>query len=341
MIKYLLYSLTLITFFPSVVADTQCPVVPSLGADRRVDKNVFRLVQYNVEWLFIDEYNGCPGSSCTWTNQSQASTHLDYVTKVINDIDADYINFCEIEGCDELNMLISKTNLDYKPYLIQGTDSSTGQNVGVLTKIDPKTNLIRTEDRYEYPLPGSNCGYTGSSGTTGVSKHYITTMNINEMNIAIFGSHLLAYPTDSSRCASREAQAQVLQPYIFDYINKGYEVIVIGDLNDYDNKVPDINNHMPISKVLDILKGFEGDYKNLYELQPVSTFVNQADRYTEWYDENKNCKQDKSDLSMIDHILVSKKIYEKISNVFMYHDYQQSCGTYNSDHWPIVVDFTF
>jgi exonuclease III len=329
-------------FLPLVVlSDTQCPIAPSVPGDRRPDVNRFRLVQYNVEWLFIDQYNGCPGSSCTWANQTEANTHMDWVTNVLNELDADYVNFCEIEGCDELNMLTSLTTSAYKPYLIKGSDSSTGQNVGVLTKIDPVTDLMRNEDRIGYPISGSTCGYNGSSGTSGVSKHYYTTLNINKTPVAIIGAHLLAYPTDPSRCASREAQALVLQESIYSLYSQGYEIIVLGDFNDYDGTVLDINSHKPISQVLEILKGNQGLYSGKYNLKPVSSLINQTERYTEWWDENSNCKQDKSDLSMIDHILVTSELFNKISNVFPYHGYTQYCNTYNSDHWPVVVDFDF
>ena len=338
-LSYLLLPLIAIT--GTYATDTQCPVAPTVPGDRRADVNRFRLVQYNVEWLFIDQYNGCPGSSCTWANQSEANTHMDWVVNVLDELDGDYINFCEIEGCDELNMLKSLTSNTYNPYLIKGTDSSTGQNVGVLTKIDPVTNLLRNEDRASYPIPGSTCGYTGSSGTSGVSKHYYTTLNLNKIPVAIVGAHLLAYPTDPSRCVSREAQALVLQETIAQLSAESYEIIVLGDFNDYDGAVPDINSHKPISQVLEILKGNAGPYKSKYNLKPVSSFIAQSDRYTEWWDENANCKEDKSDLSMIDHILVSPGLYEKISNVFAYHGYTQYCNTYNSDHWPVVVDFVF
>ena len=342
LLHYLSYLLLpLIAFTGTYATDTQCPVAPNVPDDRRADVNRFRLVQYNVEWLFIDQYNGCPGSSCVWANQSEANTHMDWVVNVLDELDGDYINFCEIEGCDELNMLKSLTSNTYNPYLIKGTDSSTGQNVGVLTKIDPVTNLMRNEDRASYPIAGSTCGYTGSPGTSGVSKHYYTTLKINECPVAIVGAHLLAYPTDSSRCASREAQAVVLQETILELTEQGYEIIVLGDFNDYDGAVPDINSHKPISQVLEILKGNAGPYKAQYNLKPVSSFIAQSERYTEWWDENANCKQDKSDLSMIDHILVSSELYEKISNVFAYHGYTQYCNTYNSDHWPVVVDFNF
>ena len=89
-----------------VSSDTECPIIVSYG-DRRKDKNSLRLIQYNVEWLFIDYCSSskCPGTGCTWVNQTEAETHMEYVAKVVKDLNPDIINFCEIEGCDELNML--------------------------------------------------------------------------------------------------------------------------------------------------------------------------------------------------------------------------------------------
>jgi exonuclease III len=331
----------LLSLFSSIVfSDIECPLVTSIG-DRRSDKSKLRLVQYNVEWLFIDYYSNmdCPGNGCTWKNTSEAETHLSYVSKVIHDLNPDIINFCEIEGCDELNML--KTSLNdntYMPYLKKGTDTSTGQNVGLLTRVDPLVSLYRTEERYDYPIDGSKCGYTGA-GSTGVSKHYITEFKLSNMNIAVIGVHFIAIPTDSSRCAQREGQASVLQPVIESYISKGYEVIVIGDLNDFDGVVLDVNSNKPNSQVLSILKGDFGEYQGKYKLTSVAENVKQSERYSDWYDSDNNCNtQSNKDYSMIDHVLVTSGIKNKISDVYFYHGYSEYCGTYNSDHYPFVID---
>ena len=337
MIKWLLF----ITFFAGLVfADTECPIVTNIG-DRRSDKNKLRLVQYNVEWLFIDYYSAmdCPGNGCTWKNTSEAETHLSYVSKVIHDLNPDIINFCEIEGCDELNMLKSSLNDEtYVPYLKKGTDTSTGQNVGMLTRVDPIVSLYRTEEKYNYPISGSKCGYTGT-GSTGVSKHYITEFKLDSMNIAFIGTHFVAIPTESSRCAQREGQASVLQPVISNYISKGYEVIFLGDLNDFDGIVLDVNSNKPTSQVLEILKGNFGDYKGKYQLISAAESVVQTQRYSDWYDSDDNCNtQSNKDYSMIDHVLVTSGIKNKITDVFFYHGYSEYCGTYNSDHYPVVID---
>jgi exonuclease III len=322
-------------------SETECPYISSNG-DRRSNKDKLRLVQYNVEWLFIDYYSpmNCPGSGCTWVNQSEAEIHMDYVSKVVKQLNPDIINFCEIEGCDELNILKDKLDdKSYTPYLKKGTDTSTGQNVGMLTRIDPLVNLYRSELKYNYPVPGSKCGYTGSGGSSGVSKHYITEFKFNGYDVAFISAHLLAIPTDPSRCAQREAQASVLQNVIFGYINKGYEIIMIGDFNDYDAEVLDSNNNKPISRVLDILKGYQGELSGQYQLYNVAEEIKQNERYSDWWDSDNNCNTiSQKDYSMIDHILVTDSIKYNIIDVFIYHGYDEYCGKYNSDHYPVVLD---
>ena len=328
-------------FVTSVLSDTECPYVTS-NEDRRADKSKLRLVQYNVEWLFIDYYSpmNCPGTGCTWVNQSEANTHMDYVANVVKKLNPDVINFCEVEGCDELNILKDKLDGSYVPYLKKGTDTSTGQNVGMLTRVDPNVNLYRTEIKYNYPLPNSNCGYTGATSSTGVSKHYITEFRFNNYNIALISAHLIAIPTDSSRCAQREGQASILQSVIYDYINDGYEVIMMGDFNDYDAEILDINNNKPTSNVLDILKGYKGDAAGRYQLYSVAEEIVQNQRYSDWWDSDNNCNTlSQKDFSMIDHILVTDAIRKNIANVFIYHGYDEYCGKYNSDHYPVVIDF--
>jgi hypothetical protein len=105
-------------FSPFIKGDTECPIVSSFG-DRRKDKNSLRLVQYNVEWLFIDYYSSmdCPGDGCSWHSVSDAQTHLSYVANVINNLQPDIISLCEVEGCDELNILKEQLDNTYNPYL--------------------------------------------------------------------------------------------------------------------------------------------------------------------------------------------------------------------------------
>jgi exonuclease III len=284
-------------------------------------------MQYNVEWLFIDYYSNmnCPGEGCTWKNITEAETHMDYVAKRIQSINPDIINLCEVEGCDELNLLKDKLDGTYNPYLIKGTDASTGQNVGMLTRVDPINN--------------SNCGYTGTQETTGVSKHYITEFQFNGLNIAFISAHLIAIPTDKSRCAQREAQAMILQSVIMGFVQQNYEIIMIGDFNDFDAEIMDVNDSKPTSQVLDILKGLKGDFAGKYLLNSIAETIEYSERYSDWWDSDNNCNTSSiADYSMIDHILVTDAIRNNIVNSFVYHEYDEYCGKYDSDHFPVVID---
>ena len=336
-----------IPFFIAIIkiiyADTECPNVLSIG-DRRTNKNNLRLMQYNAEWLFVDYYSAmnCPGDGCTWKNTTEALNHMSHVAKVIYDLNPDIINFCEVEGCDELNMLKNELDGSYVPYLKKGTDTGTGQNVGMLTRVDPLINLYRDESKYYYPLPDSQCGYNGSQTTTGVSKHYITEFNINNIDIVFISAHLIAIPTEPARCAQREAQASILQKIIYNYITNDYEVIMIGDFNDYDAEIQDLNDNKPTSRVLDILKGNAGDYGGKYNLYSIAETIVKEERYSDWWDSDNNCNtSSQKDYSMIDHVLVTDAIRKNIINTFIYHGYNEYCGKYNSDHYPVVVDLIF
>jgi len=278
--------------------DTQCPYI---GSAPNTNANVTRtrIMQYNVEWLFLKTYNSCPGSGCSWATLADATTHL-----------------------------------------LFGTDSATGQNVGILTKLTPVADLKRSAETKTYPIAGSHCG-SGSSGSTGVSKHYYTQYDINGKTVFLVGAHLLAFPTDTSRCASREAQAAILQDLVVSLlsVNPGAELILLGDFNDYDAEVADSNGDKPITAVLDILKGVSGEHAGEYTLVSAASLVQQSQRYTSWWDPNDDCVATLNEMSMIDHVLMTPGLVDKVAQVVFAHPYTEYCGTYNSDHYPVMVDF--
>ncbi len=336
-------------FIIPIKPDTECPTIVNPGEYRisHPNKDIVRLMQFNVEWFFLDYYSNanCPGDGCTWHNASEANIHMNYISSVIATLQPDILNICEIEGCDELTSLNKVLNTNYNQnsynyFLKKGTDTATGQNVGLLTKINPNIPLYRTEEKLPYPIEGSQCG-CNSNGTTGVSKHYITefTFPNSKTNVAFIAAHLLAIPTDPCRCSQREVQAQVLQNVIYSYVKNNYEIIFIGDLNDYDDEVLDANNNIPISMTLDILKGIKGNNSGMYRLHNAANEIPQQKRYSDWWDPNNDCKSESNEFSMIDHILVSSSLLQKIDNVFIYQVYEEFCGKYNSDHYPVIVDF--
>jgi exonuclease III len=324
-------------------ADTECPNVPT-SQENRVPKggSTFKIMQYNVEWFFIDYFaaSDCPGDGCSWKNESEAKIHIEYVSKVIGYLNPDIVNLCEVEGCDELNQLVASLgeNSGYKPYLKKGTDTATGQNVGMITRVDPRVNLFRSEEKISYPIAGSKCGYTGPTTLSGVSKHYFTEFNFYDRNVLFVGAHLIAFPTDSARCAQREAQAQVLQNVIFQYFSKGYEIMILGDFNDFDGEIMDSNNNKPTSRVLDIIKGKFGTYSGKYELNTAEEKITKTLRFSDWWDKNDNCVSTPTEFSLIDHILLTPFLNDKIIRAYIYQRYSEFCGKYNSDHYPMIIE---
>jgi len=319
-------------------AQKECPTAPSVPKDRRTDKGTLKIATYNAEWLFLNRSN-CPGTGCAWPTEAAALDHMQDVADEITILNADIVNLAEVQDCivlTRLNGLLKGMN--YLPYLLTGTDTSTGQNVALLTRVDPSVNLQRTSNRVDYPIPGSTCGST-SSGNTAVSKHYYTTFNVEGLPnpLTIFGLHFLAFPDDKIRCVQREGQASVIKALVASYLGEGHSVVVLGDVNDFDGTVIDASGNVPISTVLDILRdplpSKAGD-----ELTNVASFVAAASqRYSCWWDKDESCSVQHDELSMIDHLLISNDLVPLVTGAYMDHSYQAACNTYESDHWPVVV----
>jgi hypothetical protein len=326
-----------------------CPNAPANPQDRRTDKTKLKLGTFNAEWLFPGNDPYSPRTI------AQADQHLLDVAGAIAAFNPDMLTIEEVANCTMLVRLIDvlKTRHNIQglvPYMVAGTDTATGQNVGLITRIDPSSNLWRTANRWNYPIPNSKCGYTGSSGTTGVSKHYIANFKINGVSVAMLGLHFLAFPTDPSRCVQREGQASVMRSMINNEMTNNQEIIILGDWNDYSYDVKDSANDVPTSRVMHIVKnglvnsgladfGFDNSSGEVSPsmLKPMTTAIPptlhepsqrapQAQRYTSIYDGNK--------VSMIDHILVSERISNAITSITFDHAY----AAYTvSDHWPVWI----
>jgi len=327
--------------------EDECNWAPEAPEDRRTDKTKLNIMHWNTEWLFLDKWDK------RWSSYEEAVEHLHDVAKVIRQVSADVINLAEVESCAVLQALVDAIGDDtYEFYLKRGTDTSTGQNVGLLTRVDPIEDLWRTSDRAAYPVEGSHCSQNQPSGhkrlrssTYGVSKHYFTRIAPEGFGeIFLAGTHLLAFPDDPARCEKREAQSMVLQSILRDEMMRGNSTVVaFGDMNDFDGQVPDVANSQPISRTLEILKdvvqlsGWDGD-----ELLNVAERVEQDRRYTAYYNPDKSvCKTAKDSSTSIDHVLVDSRLLAR-TNVVHFDNavFQPPCATQQgvfSDHWPILV----
>ncbi|KAG7391594.1 hypothetical protein PHYPSEUDO_004096 [Phytophthora pseudosyringae] len=337
-------ALAVVTRFPSLhttnAAFAACAEAPANPGDRRTSTSQLKVATFNAAFLFLGTEShalSCPGGDCPWTTAADAESHVIQIASVIKSLDADIIQLNEVEDCTVLEAIITqlKTLGDstYQPYLVRGADTSTGQNSALLTRVDPVVDLQRTETRATIPVSGSSCpSSSGYSSSKGVSKHFYTTFNVTGFSkpLTLVGAHLLANPESKPRCFEREAQATVLAGLANAAVEEGHHAIVTGDLNDWSADVLDKNSNAPISAVLSILAGDK--------FVDVASKVAQTDRYTEWYDEDNDCVYEDTELSSLDHMLVSKSLSSALSSVSFNHDlYTTSCSGYNSDHYPVSI----
>eukprot|EP01102_Stenamoeba_stenopodia_P010063 TRINITY_DN2991_c0_g2_i1.p1 TRINITY_DN2991_c0_g2~~TRINITY_DN2991_c0_g2_i1.p1 ORF type:complete len:350 (-),score=69.13 TRINITY_DN2991_c0_g2_i1:233-1282(-) len=337
--------LIVIVAFSAIATADECPDAPSTPGDRRPNKNQLVVAAYNTEWLFWDRSN-CPGSGCPWPNQAAAELHFKAIALEIETLNADIVSLEEVQDCSALQRLLSymNPNTGYVPYLISGTDTATGQNVGLLTRVDPSMDLKRTDYRYDYPVYGSKC--YGSSlkqveaDTTGLSKHYYTVINVNDVRILFVGIHLVAFPTMDVRCSQREAQASVVQ-YIVKSMEGEYdELIILGDCNDYSATAVDAAGDIPTSRVLEFLS--MPTYSEDYVMTNVASVLPQNLRYSCWWDADDSCYDEGGkENTMIDHLLVSPGLEKYMVSATIAHTYNATCKSYYSDHWPVVATFSF
>ena len=182
-------------------------------SDRRPDARTLTFATFNTEWTFdgIDD----PSQSPRAGDPSNARAHLHAVAKVIAELDADVVNVVEVEGCGTLRQLVAAataanptTSGDYRPYLVQGADTALGQQVGLLTRLDPVQDLWRSDLRVAYPLPGSMCNYHPSSSSrsrsTGASKHYFARIRVGRMNVTVAGVYFRWTPITIPECVDAE-----------------------------------------------------------------------------------------------------------------------------------------
>lgn len=311
-------------------AHEQCYMAPSMAEDRRRDKNRLRIANFNVDWLFFfggantEEFT-CPGK-CTWKTHKDAWNHIKDVASAIQELDADIIHLTEVEDCRVLGILCDLLGSDYRPYLILGTDLTTHQNVGLISRIDPSGDLLRIDRTVKFPVQDSKCDPV-TSGVCSLPKNYIAQFEIANgaediVELIIGGAHFRAGINNPAACMRREAQAHVLTAGVQRHSQEQSRIVLMGDFNDTDPRLPQIGvqNSAP-SNALRILASQAG--KNLYnpliQVPPDQGHTQQTG-------------------SALDHILVDQRLW--VSNTKVHHEAGRATmrNSRVSDHYPLVVE---
>ena len=287
-----------------------------------------RIGTFNGEFLFDGE--GDEGEATfDWKGDPDKSrAHRAAVARSVRKLDVDVLLMPESENLTALQRMVDESlaDLGYTPYLVDGQDTFTGQDVGLLSRL-PIAETGRTDERVPVGV---------SDRTYGVSKNLWARLDLrlgdDVVPVTIIGVHFLARPDDVERRDRREAQAEAIRRLAEAESAAGRQLIVLGDFNDFDDATLDRRGSTPITDVLATVKRVgPGDADDLVN---VLGDVPQAERYTALYDRNGNGAIDEGELSAIDHVLLSPALYERVREVRVapVHDPRRV-----SDHFPIVV----
>lgn len=283
-----------------------------------------RLATLNAEFMFdgIDDegqatfpHKGDPAA---------ARAHRDRIGAIIRMLDADLIMLEEVENREVLQMLVDESlaGLGYAVHFVQGEDTFTGQDVGLLARV-PVDTVGRTDER-------APVGETGD--TYGVSKNLFARVQLGDEPVTLIGLHFLARPDDPARQERREAQAEVIRRLVAREMEAGRAVAVLGDFNDFDDQTLDLYGSRPISDVLQRIKAAGAGPQD--DLRNVLAEVPRVERFTNFYDRNDNTEVEAGELSAIDHILLSPALYRQLREVTYVQAHDPNDAT---DHFPIVV----
>ncbi len=280
-------------------------------ADHRADASRLVLMALNAEFLW-DGVSPEEGKiDFPWKgSRKEAEAHMADIAEIVKAHDPDILHLAEVENQRALETFNVRFLADhgYRPYFVNGTDTATGQDVALLSRIELES--ISRDSR------------KGSSGGTrkGVSKHYIATLRAGDLRLGLVGLHFLAGPTRENRRADREAQADAVRRMARELDEDDFSVVVWGDFNDFDGETLDRSGNRPITRVLEWIRELDpkdpdDDLLNVAERLP------RRERYTNGRD-------------AIDHVLVSPELAERIVDVEISHDHDPRAVT---NHYPIIV----
>ena len=303
--------------------------VVAQAADRRADPSRLVIMTFNAEFLWdgIEPEEG--RVNFPWKGSAaEAREHMAGIAELIIASDPDVINLVEVEGLAALKRFADAflAGRGYRAYLAKGTDTFTGQDVGLLTRIDPEGMAIERDTR------------KGRSGDVvkSVSKNYVARLAVGDLKIGLVGIHYLARPSSQNRRAKRQAQADATLGVAMQLAADGYLPVVLGDFNDFDGAdgVRDHVDNRPITNVMAAIKGM-GTAAPADDLVNLLSLVPKEIRYTAFWDRNRNDRVDPPDeFSAIDHILVAPALANLVSLVEIPQAHDPRVV---SDHFPVVA----
>jgi endonuclease/exonuclease/phosphatase family metal-dependent hydrolase len=307
-----------------------------------------RIVTFNVQCLQAPETKDSRLSRFRWSPARRA--HLEAIAGVIETLEPDICALVEVTGPESVNRLVNilhhKGLGQYRGHHVESQDRFSGFDVAFVTRT--AADRVGGQSIHHFAPSGDDSpwrqsyAYTDERGTphqheTTLARHALLYTTVAGHKLAFLGLHLKSDPSDERANARRGAEAQIAQRIIQTQIlERGYQPVVLGDLNDYDPEVPDRDPlRSSQTEVLRTLKDYDAKRKG-NELVNVARHIQRPeDRMTSHWDRNENGAADSEDVyTMIDHILLPEALEKHLRRTFV----SRGTDLSTSDHWPLVVD---
>lgn len=293
--------------------------VPTSSPASQGSADEWTLMTWNVEFLWDGDPPEDGDASFPWKGDPKAARrHMAELAERIRDVNPDILGLVEVENLRALEVFNRELlgDLGYTAHLIEGRDTATGQDVGLLSRVE-----VLSMDR------DPRRGLSGSARKS-LSKNYVARLQLADKPVGILGLHLLARPERRNRVEPRQAQAEAAAGIARDLAGQGRSVIVWGDFNDYDGTVADHDDSRPITRVLEIIRAMDprdpdDDLVNVMERLPKNK------RYTVTFGRRDNRRR-----TAIDHLLLSPDLAAGIQSVEIPHGGEWKKA---SDHYPVIV----
>jgi endonuclease/exonuclease/phosphatase family metal-dependent hydrolase len=307
-----------------------------------------RIVTFNTECLQAPNTRATRIPKFRWNDARQQ--HLEHVAGVIETLEPDVICLVEVtskEAVDAVVAILHEKGLtQYRGYHVESADKFTGFDVAFVSRHKP--DKIEGEPiRLVFSRSGdatwrekfSYVDYEGEKKEreTGLMRHSVFCVTIGGRKLGFLGLHLKADPSDDYSNARRTAEATIaLRIVNKEIVPRGYQPVILGDLNDYDPDVPDRDDfRKTATSVMRTLKDYDPKQAGPELINAAQKIKRVADRYTSHWDRNENGAVDRDDVfTMIDYVLLPKEMLPYIRRTFV----SRLTGLEISDHWPVVVD---
>jgi exonuclease III len=307
-----------------------------------------RIMTFNAEFL------AAPGTKTTdivrFKTEESQKQHCEGVAAVIEAFEPDVINLCEVTNAETVQYVIGilheKGLKDYAGWMAESDDTVTGHHVAFISRRKPDEvdgKIIRS-----FLSPAGDMTWREKfvvqdddgkivQNDVNVRRHALYYFTIGGRKLGFLGLHLKSNPSDPAPNAQRTAESKLCRRMIKDQIvAKGYWPIVLGDLNDYDPDIEDVDDSRSTkTKVLADLKDYDPATPGPELVNVAEKIIRKADRYTQLWDRNRNLLDDKGDVhTMLDHILLPKPMMPYVKRAIIPH----VTDLHLADHFPVLVD---